>query len=264
MKESATHLTTRVRLGGIPCHLVDVADAHAILESAVEGTVATPVLIASANLDKIHLFGRRGVHTGFFDRSEMSDHWLILLDGAPLVSQARTLTNRTWPRLTGVDLLPAMLEIAERKGARVGFFGGDLGMHDQLREVVQARWPTLVISGMWAPTRDEIVGHDSAQVLADEVHAARTDILIVSLNDGVGEQWLDKWSRRCGISLGAMWGAAPHFLVGIQQRAPAPIQRLGLEWAWRLAHEPRRLARRYLIEGPVAYVQLRHHSTIER
>lgn len=258
MKSPANSPIPRASLGGLPCDLVDESTLHGLLEAAARASTA-PVFIASANLDKIHYFGRGSALEGFFDRSLHRDSWLILLDGAPLVRRARVITGTPWPRLAGSDLLPWLLETAAATGTRVGFLGGDAAGHTLLRQVLHDRWPTLEVAGTWAPSREQVADPDESRKVADSVRAADTHLLIVALTPN-GERWLDTWGDACGIRVGAALGAAADFLIGTRRRAPETIQRLGLEWAWRLAHEPRRLARRYLVEGPACYVKLQRHS----
>ncbi len=256
-REIAGVAVPRIVLGGMPVDLVDEAGIERLLHTTLTGEAAAPLLLASANLNKVHQFGAGRPDDGFFTRSRHAERWLVLLDGAPLVRQAKRLTHRDWPRLAGADLLPALLTRCERDAARVGFLGGWPSTHARLRAAITQRWPALEIAGMWAPTPADIAADTSA--LAESVRDARTDVLLVSLNPN-GERWLDRWSDAADIRFGAEWGAAAEFLVAERRRAPAMVQRLGVEWAWRLASEPRRLARRYLIDGPPSYCLVRRAS----
>jgi N-acetylglucosaminyldiphosphoundecaprenol N-acetyl-beta-D-mannosaminyltransferase len=247
----------RIVLGGVPVDLVDEAGIDTVLQATLSGDVTAPLLVASANLNKVRQFGAARPDEGFFTRSRHADRWLVLLDGAPLVRQAKRLTHRDWPRLAGADLLPALLARCERHAARVGFLGGWPSTHTRLRAAITKTWPALEVAGMWAPEPAEVAADTPA--LAESVRRARTDVLLVSLNPN-GERWLDRWSDAAGIRFGAEWGAAAEFLVADRRRAPAMVQRLGVEWAWRLASEPRRLARRYLIDGPPSYWLVRRAS----
>lgn len=252
----------RIVLGGMPCDLVDDPTIRRLLRVALTSGAAGPVLIASVNLDKVHQFGAGSAQEGFFEASRHADRWMVLLDGAPLVSEARRLTGRPWPRLAGADLLPWMLGTAEQVGAGVGFLGGTADAHLRLRRVVEQRWPTLRIAGTWAPSREEVTSTEGSRALAASIRSAATDFLVVALTP-TSEPWLDRWADACGVRVGAAFGAAADFLIGERRRAPHALQNLGLEWAWRLACEPRRLARRYLIEGPSAYWTLRRRSQLD-
>ena len=229
-----------------------------LLRGAIGGA-GPPLLLASANLDKIFRFGHGRPHEGFFGRSEMRDHWLVLLDGAPLAGQATRLTGVAWPRLAGADLLPWIIDTAAAEGARVGVLGGPASTHAQLRAVAPRRWPGLEIAGTWTAGPEDLDARPAE--LARAVRRAGTDVLAVALTPR-GEWWLDRYAAEAGIRVGAAFGAAAEVLLGERRRAPVGWQRHGLEWAWRLAHEPRRLARRYLVQGPQAYWLLRRHSHV--
>jgi exopolysaccharide biosynthesis WecB/TagA/CpsF family protein len=242
----------------MPCDLVGQEGFDEMLRNSLAGGEPDPLLLASANLDKLRYFGLASPHAGFFSRSPHAERWVVVLDGAPLAAQARRLTGVKWPKLSGSDQLPRVLDAARDTGARVGFLGGQATTHERLRIEILRRWPGLPLSGTWAPTAEEL--RRGSATLARQICDARTDCLIVALTPR-SEQWLDDWSVVSGIRVGAAFGAAIDFLVGSRRRAPRVFQRLGLEWAWRLAHEPRRLARRYLIEGPRSYWLLRRHSS---
>ena len=248
----------RVDLGGVPCDLVSRSGAEQLLRNAMTALDGAPVLVASANLDKVFHFGHGRPREGFFVESSNRDQWVVLLDGAPLVKQARRLSAGNWPRLSGADLLPVTLDLASQTRARVGFLGGNDTGNDALTAYIAERWPLLEVAGAWAPDR-ETVARDGASI-ARAIRDARTDVLVVALTPR-SEAWLDEWAAESGIRLGLAFGAAAQFMTGERRRAPAVFQRAGLEWAWRLASEPKRLARRYLVEGPQAYWILRRHSS---
>jgi N-acetylglucosaminyldiphosphoundecaprenol N-acetyl-beta-D-mannosaminyltransferase len=247
----------RIDLGGMPCDLLDRPAVERLLQGAIGGAGPQPLLIASANLDKIYRFGHGRPQDGFFTRSQARDHWLVLLDGAPLAAQATRLTGVAWPRLAGADLLPWMLGTAASEGARVGFLGGPASTHAHLKAVAPHRWPGLEIAGTWTAGPGDLDTRPGE--LAREIRRVRTDVLAVALTPR-GEWWLDRYAVEAGVRVGVAFGAAAEVLVDERRRAPVAWQRHGLEWAWRLVHEPRRLARRYLVQGPQAYVLLRRHS----
>ena len=149
-------VVSRIDLGGMPCDLVDRTGVEQLLRGAISGAGPQPLLVASANLDKIFRFGHGRPHEGFFARSAARDRWLVLLDGAPVASQATRLTGVAWPRLAGSDLLPWILDTAAAEGARVGFLGGAASTHAHLRSVAPCRWPGLKIAGTWTPGAEDL------------------------------------------------------------------------------------------------------------
>ncbi|AUG76343.1 glycosyltransferase [Kitasatospora sp. MMS16-BH015] len=221
---------------------------------------ARPLVVASTNVDHLHHFGRGGAHAGVIERAERDADWLLLLDGMPLVVRANGLTGREWERLTGADLLPDLLTVAAETGARVAFLGGLESTHRLLAPEIERRWPTLSVVAYWAPDRAELSSPAGASALAEKVRAAGVDLLVVGLGKPRQEAWLAEYAGASGIRVGLAVGAAADFLAGIVDRAPDWWRDHGLEWCYRLIQEPRRLARRYLLQGPRAVWRLVRHS----
>jgi N-acetylglucosaminyldiphosphoundecaprenol N-acetyl-beta-D-mannosaminyltransferase len=203
--------------------------------------------VGSVNLDHLHHF--RALGEAPASRLE----WLLLADGMPIAWRGQLLTAKPWPRVTGADLLPAVLALAESTGRRVGFFGGSAETHRLLAQRLRARYPALAVSGMWAPDPADVESRSDA--LAADIRAARTDILVVSLGKPRQEQWVDRHGFATGARVFLPCGGAVDFLAGMTRRAPHWMQRLGLEWFYRLTREPQRLARRYLLQGPLALLR---------
>lgn len=238
--------TERVILGGVP---VDLTTQDAVLEvirQCVASGTRSPLAIASANLDHIHNFAESSPLGG-----SGNIRWLTLLDGMPLVVRARQLTGRTWPRLAGSDLIEPILELAAREGFSVGFLGGTQSTHEVLRERLAGR-PTLQLAGTWAPERSTVLDAGASAELAETVRKCGVQILFVGLGKPRQEQWIERHGPHTGASVLLAFGAAADFVAGVVPRSPEWARRSGLEWAYRLMREPRRLARRYLIQGPPA------------
>jgi N-acetylglucosaminyldiphosphoundecaprenol N-acetyl-beta-D-mannosaminyltransferase len=256
-----TGSSNRVVLGGALVDLHERDELLAVLADRLDGPPPVrPLAVASANLDHIHHFGLHGAHREVIDPADPDLDWLVLLDGAPLVRQSAVLTGREWPLLAGSDMLPAILAGADDAGATVGFLGGLPRTHAILREVLAQRHAGLKIAGMWAPSRSELADPVRAAALAGSIAAAGADLLVVSLGKPRQEQWIRRYGRDSGARVLLAFGASADFLAGTARRAPAWVRRLGIEWLYRLVREPRRLARRYLIQGPPALRLLRDES----
>lgn len=233
------------------------------LINEVRGRLADPtakrLFIASANLDHIHHFGE-GSSDGFPGRGDAGGDWRVLLDGMPLVWMANHVTGQSWERLAGADLLIDLLQVAAGCGVSVGFLGGTEKTHGSLRSILPIQIPSLRVGGYWAPERSVLEDPSGVAALADDVRRAGVGMLVVSLGIPRQERWLSEYGEASGIKVGLAFGAAADFLAGTRRRAPMAIRRLGLEWLHRLVLEPRRLASRYLIQGPRALARLLRHS----
>nr|WP_256870436.1 WecB/TagA/CpsF family glycosyltransferase [Paenarthrobacter nitroguajacolicus] len=184
-----------------------------------------------------------------------------MIDGAPLATEARRLTSQIWPRLAGSDLIHPLLDGATTRGLRLGFLGGSEETQKLIARKFAAERPDLTVVGWWAPARSTLGDAASSRKLADEIRQAAPDVLVVGLGKPRQELWIAEYGHLTGAKVLLAFGAVVDFLAGHVRRAPVWASSHGLEWAWRLMLEPRRLARRYLVEGPEAYVKLRMASS---
>lgn len=240
-----------VVLGGQRIDLIQHEALYGAIDAALDGARA-PLLLASANLDHVYRFDR---DADLF-ATTTAGQWLVLLDGMPLVWASRRKTGRSWDRLAGSDLLPELLTHAEVNGFGVGFLGGMDDSRQPLAGALAERWPTLRVAGHWTPPRRALEDADESADLAAQIAAADTDILVVGLGKPRQERWMSRHAAQAGAKVTAAFGASAEFIAGTQKRAPELLSKVGGEWLYRLAREPRRLARRYLAEGPVALARV--------
>ncbi len=256
----------RVRLGGSVADLLTEREAVAVVMRHALGDQGATLGVASLNLDHLHHFD--GSELAWLADDAGADtrgagvRWLGLLDGAPLVARANALTGRTWPRLAGSDLIGPLLDAAQAQGVPVGFVGGAPAIHPVLRARLAESYPTLPLVGTWAPERAAVTDPDASAALAAQIAAAGPRILVVGFGKPRQERWIAAHGEATGARVLPAFGAVVDFLAGRVRRAPAWAASHGLEWAWRLALEPRRLARRYLVQGPPAYLALRRDSRV--
>jgi len=244
---SSSHLV----VSGVRTELVDEADALDAIQQRV-GAGLPPLGVASINLDHIHHFGNRGAWHGALGRSV---EWLNLIDGAPIADKAKRLTGVAWPRLAGSDLIGPILDRAEADGVRVGFLGGSEETRGLLLTALERDRPGLAVAGAWSPSRAQVTDPAASLALAEEVRESGAQILVVGLGKPRQELWIEQNAVATGADVLLAFGAVVDFLAGRMARAPRWAVDAGMEWAWRLALEPRRLARRYLVQGPPAFVE---------
>lgn len=214
----------------------------------------TAVAIGSVNVDHFTHFGRGRIELAN-DPERTGVDWVMLADGAPVAYRARLASGRSWPRLTGADLLPELLSSAQRTGASVGFLGGLPEVHDSLRGVVSRDYPG-VDCDFWAPERHDVDSPTGSTQIATQIRSRGIDVLAVALGKPRQELWIQRYGRLTGAKVLLAFGASADFLAGKVDRAPEWMRNSGLEWAYRLRQEPRRLARRYLVEGPPALTRI--------
>lgn len=174
---------------------------------------------------------------------------MVTPDGMPLVWVSRLKGARHVRRVYGPDLLQAVCEVSARKGYRQYFYGGAEGVPEQLAASLADRCPGLQVAGVESPPFRPLT-EDEDRETVDRINAAHPDIVWVGLGAPKQERWMAAHFDRLEVPVIVSVGAAFDFHAGVKKQAPRWMQRSGLEWLHRLASEPRRLWKRYLINNP--------------
>ncbi len=231
----------RLRIGTLWIDVLNFAEALREIEILVEtrrgGAVYTPNVDHVLKAEFNEAFRRAYEHAS-----------LSLADGMPLVWAAGLLGCPLPGRVAGSDLLVPLLEMAARRQWRVYLLGGAPGVAKAAATLLSDDLGVCV-----AGWDDCLIGKDGSDVSGDSIARARAskpDLILVALGPPKQELWIRRSADavRPAVLLGI--GAGLSFLTGKQKRAPRWMARAGLEWAFRLFQEPRRLWRRYLVEGP--------------
>ena len=175
---------------------------------------------------------------------------LAVPDGQPLVWALHALGHDEPSRVYGPELMARYCERSARTGTRMYLYGGrNQGALIKLTRNLRERYPGVKIVGGFSPPFREPTTADDEWIV-DEINASGADIVWV----GTGQPKQEKWMSRMRDSLDPAMligvGAAFDFHAGLVPQAPQWMQNLGLEWTYRLAHEPRRLWRRYARYNP--------------
>lgn len=173
-----------------------------------------------------------------------ADAALIVADGAPIVRAARRRPIPLPERVAGSDLIFHLCELAAKRGHRLFFLGAPEGVADEAAEKLRARYPGLQIAGTECPPFRPLTDAENDQ-LVDRIRAARPDLLFTAFSQPKGDRWIFENYKRIGVPVCVNLGASLDFAAGRIARAPLWMQKAGLEWAFRLLREPRRLFSRY-------------------
>ena len=171
-------------------------------------------------------------------------------DGQPLVWALNLLGHELGDRVYGPDLMDRACDRAARTGRRMYLYGGRTqGALVQLARNLRLRHPGLQIVGGLVPPFRELTMEEEAATAA-EIQRSGAEVVWVGIGVPKQEKWMARMSPRLPSQVLIGVGAAFDFHSGLIPQAPPRVQRLGLEWLFRLAHEPRRLWRRYLRYNP--------------
>ncbi len=166
-------------------------------------------------------------------------------DGMPLVWAGHRAGAAGMRRVYGPDLMLALCERAAARGWTSFFYGGREGVPEILAARLTARFPGLRVSGTFSPPfRPPTEAEDAA--LVERIDAAAPDLVWVGLSTPKQERWMAAHAGRIKAPVLLGVGAAFDIHAGTLAQAPRWMQRSGLEWAYRLFREPRRLWRRYV------------------
>ena len=175
---------------------------------------------------------------------------LNLPDGQPLVWAVNALGHELGGRVYGPELMLRACERAAVSGERFYLYGGrNQGALVQLALNLRRLFPGVRIVGGYSPPHRELYD-DEREAIAEEINRSRADVVWVGIGVPKQEKWMAQMRPAIEAPLLVGVGAAFDFHAGLVPQAPTWMQEAGLEWAFRLAREPRRLWRRYTRYNP--------------
>lgn len=220
---------------GLRLSCVDLSDAVAWITEAARAHDAA--VVVTPNINHLHL-----VQTSGEARDAMARADLQLADGWPIVAASRMLGTPLPERIAGIDLVDRL--VSSDTEFSVAILGGPSDAAARLADVAAHHNRVALVDDL-APGWDDPARRSE---LAARLKAASPNLTFVGIGAPQQEQLAHELK---GVVSGPIicCGAAVEVLAGVRPRAPRWLQRVGMEWAFRLAIEPRRLARRYLLAG---------------
>lgn len=227
-----TELPDRAWVGGCPLSRVSRARLVELAGTWIEDGHEERV-ITSVNVSKLMMMRRDAGLAECVRESAVT-----IADGHPVYLAARLLGDPVPGRITGVGLMEDLLSLAGEKGYRVYFLGARPNVLEGAVRVCRERYPGLVVAG----SRDGYFGREDEEEIVREVSAAEPDILLVALGMPQKEHFIRKHSGKLKASVILPVGGGLDVLAGEKRRAPALVQKLGVEWLWRSFYDPSRAA----------------------
>lgn len=227
-----------------------MVDACSYVEHRIRNKQTT--LIFTPNLHHVSLIRQR---PEFFRVLSSAD--VLFADGVSLVFFDRMLCVKKTQRINGTNLVYALIRLSVRRCYRVFFLGGSPNTQKMLKNRLKRLHPSFVSSGYSPPFRSHFTQKELDTMLA-RIRLFKPDIVFVGLGPYKQEYVLHKIRFALPPSVYIAIGGALEYVAGRKPRAPNIIQYIGLEWAFRLVTEPRRLWRRYIIEDIPALIVLMH------
>jgi N-acetylglucosaminyldiphosphoundecaprenol N-acetyl-beta-D-mannosaminyltransferase len=176
-------------------------------------------------------------------REIMAECAIVSADGQGIVWASKMLGDPLPERVNAADLMDRLFPVAEEKGYRVFILGAKQDVLEQAVENLRRRHPKLSLAGH----RNGYFGPGEDAQVIDEIRAARPDMLFAAMSSPKKEYWLSEHKAELGVPFVMGVGGAIDVVAGLTRRAPVWVQRIGMEWSFRMIQEPRRLVRRFMV-----------------
>ncbi len=203
-----------------------------------------PHQIVTANLQFMSLARKSPAFTRVLNRAD-----LVTADGMPLYWMSRLLGAPIPDRITGHELLQVCASLAAEKGYSIFLLGGPPGVAAEAAELLAKQHPGLRIMGTHHGKFLDGGDAENQEELLSLIREFRPQFLFLALGCPKQDFWIHNHMQAAGVPVCAGIGGTLDVLTGRLSRAPSWMQRYGLEWLYRLQQEPRRLWRRYILEG---------------
>lgn len=222
---------------GVPFHNVDFRETVEWTRARIRSR--RPGYIATANVDFVMQAQRDPELQRILLEAD-----LVVADGNPIVWLSGWTGPRLKARVTGSDLVPMFAAMLAEEGGSLFNLGGAPGVAEKAAAALQARHPGLRVAGCFSPPKADVLDMCHEEILR-RLDETRPDLLLVAFGSPKQEKWVHLHARTLTVPVSIGVGGSLDFLAGAQKRAPAFVQRLGMEWLWRMLSDPRRLFRRY-------------------
>lgn len=198
---------------------------------------------ANVCVANVHMFIEAYKDENF--KNIINDATVVTPDGKPLTWVLNYVYGIRQDRVAGMDLLPDLLQQMMLKKLPAFFYGGTPALLEKTEHYLKYAFPDLPIAGMYSPPFRPATSEEEEK-LVQKINNSGAAVVLVILGCPKQEKWMASMKGRINAVMIGVGGALP-VMVGMQKRAPAWLQSIGLEWLFRLMQEPRRLFRRYFV-----------------
>jgi|SRR5438552_7377013 len=240
MAQSST--TCRVNVLGVGITPLGVNQTLEVIDSAISNSAKGYICVT----------GVHGVMEAQKDptlRTIINKSLLTTADGRPTVWVGRLQGFRRMSQLTGPNLMLSVCKSSVKKGYTHFFYGGDVGVAEQLRNNLEARFPGLRVVGTYTPPFRPLSAAEKIE-LRDRIENLKPDIFWVGLSTPKQEHFMAEYLPSLNTKLMVGVGAAFDIHTGRIKDSPEWVKKAGLQWFHRMCQEPRRLWKRYLYNNP--------------
>jgi N-acetylglucosaminyldiphosphoundecaprenol N-acetyl-beta-D-mannosaminyltransferase len=232
------------RLFGVNFNNLTMQEAINLIEKQIDfnknnsgrSVLVTPNVDHLVNLSK---------NTDFYSKYQKAS--ITLVDGAPIYIASKILKKPLKEKVSGADLVPEVLKLAEKRTFKVFIFGSNDGVPELAIKKLRNENNYTFKMGYYSPPFGFDKDLNAIELGVKKINEFSPDILLVSLGSPKGELFIFDNLYRLNVPISMQVGAAIDFLAGTIKRAPLWMQKFGLEWFYRFLQEPKRMFRRYFI-----------------
>ena len=240
--------TRRAQLFGVGIDLYSMSETVDIIMQWLSQPEKNCKFVVTPNVDHIVK-----VQADIGLQAAYNEAALVVTDGKPVVWAASMLGLNIPGTVPGSDLVPAIFDAAQASKTPIKVFllGAMPGVADRAKDNILKRWPAVNVVGTLSPDFGFDKKTDESQAICDVVNNTGAELLVLGLGAPKQELWITQYAPRISVKVALCVGAPIDFLAGEKARAPMWMRKVGLEWLHRMFSEPKRLAKRYLVDAVV-------------
>ena len=241
-------ITKRVYLFGVEIDLYSMRETVSMIQKWLLQPENNCKFVVTPNVDHIVK-----VQTDIGLQAAYKQAALVVTDGKPVVWAASLLGINIPGTVPGSDLVPALFDAAQLDKTELTVFllGAMPGVAERAKANIHAKWPMVKVVGTLSPDFGFDKNETDSKTICDIVNSSGAQLLILGLGAPKQELWVTKYAPQISVKVALCVGATIDFLAGEKARAPMWMRKLGLEWLHRMLSEPKRLAKRYLVDAVV-------------
>lgn len=234
----------RGRVLGVPIDKVDMSSALEFVSVQIQNNKKGSYILA-VNAEKIMSIQKDSFLRTFFENAA-----LLLPDGIGIVLAIRWILGLEITRVTGVDLMQNLCKEAVKKGYKIFIYGGTEEVNKDVVEKIKNKYPGILVVGRSNGYLEE----SRMNYLINKINESDAEILFIALGSPKQEMWIQKYLPQLNINICQAIGGTLDVISGKTKRASKAVQKIGLEWLYRLINEPKRIHRQ--IVYPVFLIKI--------
>ena len=240
-----------VSLFGVRVHAVSMDEAIRHILCFVQERIPRQVVTADSSMV---VMAQQDAHL----RDIINRADLVTPDSIGILWACRRQGIRMPERVSGVDIVARLAEVSAQTGLRLYFLGAQPGVAEEAARHLQERFSGVQIAGC----HDGYFPPEQEEAVVERIRQAAPDVLCVALGIPKQEKWIDRYRQALGVPVSIGVGGTFDVLSGRVRRAPLWMQRMGMEWFWRVAHNPRKISKVMLLPR-FAWMVMTNQSGIE-